>query len=221
MSRSFAEPFVQAQIKENNKGPCHCHLWGESTGDRGNVSIWWRHHDQLGSWWYSGFPSLEILPVILIWWRHQMKTFSALLTLCAGNSPVPGEFPAQRPVTRSFDIFFDLRPTNKRLSKQSWGWWFETLSCPLWRHYNELHKDMCSYGIANDFSDMGYVSRINMQLHITVHHWAKVLVLFCTCQFFKLIFWDRYKNLAICNMNLLSNLSFFCVCVNPLRFSGH
>ena len=31
------------------------------------------------------------------WWRHQMETFSALLSICAGNSPVPGEFPAQRP----------------------------------------------------------------------------------------------------------------------------
>ena len=51
-----------------------------------------------------------------------METFSALLALCAGNSPVTGEFPAQRPVTQSFDVFFDLRP-NKRLSKQSWGWW--------------------------------------------------------------------------------------------------
>ena len=47
-----------------------------------------------------------------------METFSALLAICAGNSPVPGEFPAQRPVTRSFDVYFDLRP-NKRLSKQS------------------------------------------------------------------------------------------------------
>ena len=54
------------------------------------------------------------------WWRHQMDTFSALLALCAGNSPVPGEFPSQRSVTRSFDVFFDLR-LNKRLSKQSWG----------------------------------------------------------------------------------------------------
>ena len=57
--------------------------------------------------------------------------------LC-GNSPVTGEFPTQRPVTRSFDVFFDLR-RNKRLSKQSWGWWFGTLSRPLWRH--------CNYGI--------------------------------------------------------------------------
>ena len=55
--------------------------------------------------------------------------------LCAGNSPVPGELPAQRPVTRSFDVFFDLR-LNKRLSKKSWGWWFETLSRSLWRHCN-------------------------------------------------------------------------------------
>ena len=38
-----------------------------------------------------------------------MEAFSALLALCAGNSPVSGEFPAQRPVTRSFDVFFDLR----------------------------------------------------------------------------------------------------------------
>ena len=44
------------------------------------------------------------------WWRHRMETFSALLAICAGNSPVPGEFPAQRPVTRSFDVFFDLHP---------------------------------------------------------------------------------------------------------------
>ena len=69
------------------------------------------------------------------WWRHQMDTFSALLAICAGNSPVPGEFPAQRPVTRSFDVFFDLHP-NKRLSKQWWGWWFETPPCPLRRHRN-------------------------------------------------------------------------------------
>ena len=37
-----------------------------------------------------------------------METFSALLALCAGNSPVTGEFPSQWPVTRSFDVFFDL-----------------------------------------------------------------------------------------------------------------
>ena len=55
--------------------------------------------------------------------------------LC-GEFTGPGEFPAQRPVTRSFDVFCDLC-WNKRLSKQSWGWWFETQSGPLWRHRNE------------------------------------------------------------------------------------
>ena len=73
------------------------------------------------------------------WWRHQMETFSALLAICAGNSPVPGEFPAQRPATRSFDVYFYLRP-NKRLSKQSLGWWFETLSPPWWRHRNGIYR---------------------------------------------------------------------------------
>ena len=70
-----------------------------------------------------------------VWWHLQMETLSALLAICAGNSPIPGEFSAQRPVTRSIDVFIDLR-LNKRLSKQSWGWWFETLSHPLWRHSN-------------------------------------------------------------------------------------
>ena len=63
-----------------------------------------------------------------------METFSALLAICVENSPVPGEFSTQRPVTRSFDVYFDLRP-NKGLSKQLWGWWFET---QLWRHRNEF-----------------------------------------------------------------------------------
>ena len=68
-----------------------------------------------------------------------MGTFSALLVLCAGNSPVTGEFPSQRPATRSFGVFFDLR-LNKWLSTHSWGWWFETPSRSLWRQSNEHQK---------------------------------------------------------------------------------
>ena len=80
------------------------------------------------------------------WWHHQMETFFRVTgPLCGeftgprwtGNSPVPGEFPAQRPVTRSFGVFFDLH-LNKRLRKQSWGWWFEMLSRPLWRHCSDF-----------------------------------------------------------------------------------
>ena len=63
-----------------------------------------------------------------------METFSALLALCAGNWTVTGEFPVQRPATRSFDVFFDLH-LNKR-SKQWWGWWCETPSRPLWSPCN-------------------------------------------------------------------------------------
>ena len=55
------------------------------------------------------------------------------------NSPVTGEFPAQKPVTRRFDVFFDVR-LNKRLSKQWWGCWFEMPSCPLWRHCNAEYQ---------------------------------------------------------------------------------
>ena len=54
------------------------------------------------------------------WWRHQMEAFSALLVLCAGNSLVTGEFPSQRPVTLSFDVFFDL-PLYKRLNNREAG----------------------------------------------------------------------------------------------------
>ena len=103
------------------------------------------------------------------WWRHQKETFSALLDICAGNSPVPGEFPAQRPVTRSLDVFFDLR-LNKRLSKQSWSWWFETLSRLLWRHHNVsnwsvngqfiFHVIICYTLISPKSSDMAIIQLI-------------------------------------------------------------
>ena len=93
--------------------------------------ICWTH------WWTSQLWDKYLqTKQTITWWRHRMETFSALLALWAGNSPVTGKFPSQRPVTRSFDGFFDLR-LNKRLSKQSRRWWFETSSCPLWRHCNE------------------------------------------------------------------------------------
>ena len=65
----------------------------------------------------------DILRFLHPWRRHQMETFSALLVICAGNSPVTGEFPAQRPVTRSFDVFFDMR-----LKKG----WINNGDCVIW-----------------------------------------------------------------------------------------
>ena len=68
----------------------------------------------------SNNPIILCLCFVLgTWWRHQMVT---------------GEFPTQWPVRRSFDVVFDLC-LNKRLSKQSWGRWFETPSCSLWGYY--------------------------------------------------------------------------------------
>ena len=98
------------------------------------------------------------------WWRHQMETFSALLAIGAGNSPVTGEFPIQRPVTRSFDVFFDLR-LSKRLSKQSWGWWFETPSRPLWRHSNDIWFVMSSDSVTYIYIYI-YIY-INIYIYIT------------------------------------------------------
>ena len=63
------------------------------------------------------------------------------------------EFPAQRPVTWSFDVFFDLRP-NKRLSKQPWGWWFET-------RRQHGHYDV----IVMEISISGYQSLYMPRLH--------------------------------------------------------
>ena len=66
-----------------------------------------------------------------------METFSALLAFYAGNSPVTGEFPAERPVTLSFDVFFDLRP-DEQLSKHWRRRGFEKPSQSLWRRCNNF-----------------------------------------------------------------------------------
>ena len=85
------------------------------------------------NWWHYNCPHHILFgPLVVVhseeilsWWCHQMETFSTLLAFCAGNSPVTGEFPSQRPVTQSFNVFFDLH-LNQQLSKQWRRWWFET-----------------------------------------------------------------------------------------------
>ena len=125
------------------------------------------------------FPS--VLPVQWLlcvaasvsWWRHQMETFSALLALHVGNSLVTGEFPSQRPVMWSFDVFFDLC-LNKWLSKQSRGWWFEMPSRPLWCHCNDTYNAVCrQLGCA--LFCCGY----NNFLLIHVTHMPSSLILIC------------------------------------------
>ena len=111
------------------------------------------------------------------WWRHQIETFSALLALCAGNSPVPGEFPAQRPVTQSFDVFYDLR-LNKRLSEHSWGWWFETQSGSLWRHCNGLINNEVyrrKYGRHTNAVDSGWATQLYNYVMSDIRKWIHML----------------------------------------------
>ena len=81
-----------------------------------SVQTFFIMQDNAGIAWLSGVyvPFPHAAPIS--WWRHQMETFSALLALCAGNSLVTGESHSQRPVTWSFDVFFDLH-LNKHLSK--------------------------------------------------------------------------------------------------------
>ena len=75
----------------------------------------------------------------VIKWKHLMTSSNGNIFRVTGplwgNSPATGEFPSQRQVTPSFDVFFDLC-LYKRLSKQFWGWWFETASRSLWRQCN-------------------------------------------------------------------------------------
>ena len=100
------------------------------------------------------------------WWRHQMETFSALLVFCVGgNSMVTGEFPAQRPVMWSFDVFFYLG-LKKQLSKQSRRWWFGTQSHSFWHHFKESqllftrsHKILFCYKLLSVFTNYMFQKR--------------------------------------------------------------
>ena len=55
------------------------------------------------------YNSMITSPSIVCMMTSSNGNISALLALCAGNLPVTGEFPSQRPVTRSFDVTFDYR----------------------------------------------------------------------------------------------------------------
>ena len=94
--------------------------WMKQHGER-NLTLHWKNY-QTGNHFHDD----------VIKWKH----FHVTGPLC-GEFTGPGEFPAQRPVTRSFDVFSDLR-LNKRLSKQPWSWWFETPPWSLWRHCNVI-----------------------------------------------------------------------------------
>ena len=137
---------------------------------------WWvlRENDYFQNTLSPPLPSFALLYFTL----HMITSsngniFRVTGPLC-GNWPVTGEFPSQRPVTRSFDLFFDLR-LNKRLSKQSWGWWFETPSCSFWRHCNERNKTSlgiskkCFFRFRHEFNFDNFDHRVLFRARSTCH----------------------------------------------------
>ena len=95
------------------------------------------------------------------WCRHQMETFSALSALCAGNSQVTGEFPSQRPVTQSFDVFsFLICAWLHGFKSKSWGWWLETPSRSLWHQCNETVSWNNVHGIRPIYQNMYNKSKL-------------------------------------------------------------
>ena len=130
----------------------------------------------------------------VIKWR---QTFSAILALCAGNSPFTGEFPAQRPVTRSFGVFFNLR-LNKGLSKQSRGWWFETSCYSLWRHFNVKRHHVTMKG----FCQLIFVAGFNIITCISTI-WNSIITDITT---FKLNFFIVFITFYFAVLCLLQNV---------------
>ena len=116
-------------------------LWVESAGGSPRKGSVMRFNVMTSSWIMHRVRALLYFMVIAIDITHILFMFTyilrdSMMTSSSGNIfRVTGHLCTQRPVTRSFDVFFDLCP-NERLSKQSWGWWFGTLSSPLWRHRN-------------------------------------------------------------------------------------
>ena len=94
------------------------------------MTLMWRHCNTLLKCPFNAFLFIMLT-------SSNGNIFRVTGPLC-GEFTGPGEFPAQKPVTRSFDLFFDLR-LNKRLSKQPWGWCFETPSWSLWRQCNDAY----------------------------------------------------------------------------------
>ena len=123
----------------------HMESW-ENVKIIGDFTIILIHKHHILLWLINVVYKLESARLELPWWRHQMETFSGLLAFCEGNLPVTSGFPSQRPDTRSFDVFFDLR-LDIRLSKQS-RLWFQTPSRSLWRHCNDKAQSLCLFDVS-------------------------------------------------------------------------
>ena len=139
---------IRSRENRSNEENPRCYWWaGENCGEGSwdditartsdwrepSLQICVRGKDQI----YLLFVSEVMILIIALsssdeitWWHHQMEAFSASLALFVGNSPVTGEFPSQRPVMRSFDVFFDLHLII------ALGGWFcrDVLPVTCWEH---------------------------------------------------------------------------------------
>ena len=110
-----------------------------------------------------------------------MEAFSALLSLCAGNSPATVNSPHRGQWRGTLMFFFDLR-RNKRFSKQPWGWWFKTPSWSLWRQCNEQNV---------------LLTLTSMSLYIYMHIDPYVLYIsMCICIYVIFILFDWFHYLC-------------------------
>ena len=196
------------------------------------VKFWVKYWVTAGNDWGLHIPPqvrYVVLPVMMT--SSNGNIFRVTGHLC-GDSPVPGEFPTQRPVTRSFDVFFDQR-LNKRLSKQPWGWWFETPAWSLWRHHNDMESHCKDKAVVRPFclhsmnpyalKDVFYICEAKICFVITltcVHykvlmHWSHSNLTYYQ-YFIILVKW--YHPIQTLNERLLLTGSdrFYCYC--PLLF---
>ena len=139
------------------------------------------------------------------WWRHQMETFSALLALCDGNSRVTGEFPSQKPVTRSFDVSLICAWTN--------GWVKNRGASDLRRHRAHDDVTVMILGLANivatEIAMVGLwssaVSVLNLALRTNPHKYipysihnitTHICICVCICMGVCICIWYLYSTAA-------------------------
>ena len=106
----------------------------------GNIYSHWEKYRFIRNSWMTEMVWYTVIHDDVIKWKH----FPRYWPFVRGIHRGPVNSPHKWPVTRNFDVFLNLR-LNKRLSKQSWGWWFETLSRPLWRHCNDHYTQRVAF----------------------------------------------------------------------------
>ena len=110
---------------------------------RGDELSFW---STLKTWAWDSIINAPVDCAYISWWRHQMewKRFPRYWPFVRGIHQSPVNSPHKGQWHRAL-IFSLICALNKRLSKHSWGWWFETPSCSLWRHCNVLNGTAVNY----------------------------------------------------------------------------